>query len=42
MKILETKILIYNSSKTTEIYTHITKKGLSRIQSPLDDINLED
>ena len=24
------------------VNTHITKKGLSRIQSPLDDINLED
>ena len=36
------KILGHNSSKTTEIYTHITMKGLSRIQNPLDDINLED
>ena len=36
------QILGHNSSKTTEIYTHITKKGLSNIQSPLDDIDLED
>ena len=36
------KILGHNSSKTTEIYTHITKKGLSNIQSPLDDIDLGD
>ena len=36
------KILGHNSSKTTEIYTHITKKGLSNIHSPLDDIDLKD
>ena len=38
------KILGHNSSKTTEIYTHITKRGLSKIKSPLDnlDIDIED
>ena len=36
------KILGHKSSKTTEIYTHITKKGLSKIKSPLDNLNIED
>ena len=27
--------------KTTEIYTHITKKGISRITSPLDNLDIE-
>ena len=36
------KILGHNSSKTTEIYTHITSVGMNKIKSPLDDINLED
>jgi site-specific recombinase XerD len=26
------------STKTTEIYTHITKKGWEKIQSPLDNL----
>jgi len=34
------ELLGHNSSKTTEIYTHITKKGLNGIQSPLENINL--
>ena len=34
-------LLGHNSSKTTEIYTHITTKGLDRLVSPLDKINLE-
>jgi site-specific recombinase XerD len=29
-------LLGHNSSKTTEIYTHITTKGLDRLISPLD------
>ncbi len=44
MKTLEMKILVYYSVQTTEIYTHITKRGLSKIKSPLDnlDIDIED
>lgn len=32
------KLLGHNSIKTTEIYTHISKKDISRIKSPLDQI----
>ena len=35
------KLLGHKSSKTTEIYTHITKKGMGRITSPLDNLDLE-
>jgi len=35
------KILGHNSSKTTEIYTHVTSVGLNKIKNPLDDINFE-
>ncbi len=34
------ELLRHNSSKTTEIYAHITKKGLSGIHSPLDSLKL--
>ena len=34
------ELLGHESSKTTEIYTHITKKGWDKIKSPLDDLNL--
>jgi hypothetical protein len=30
----------HESSKTTEIYTQITKNGLQKIKSPLDDLDL--
>ena len=30
------ELLGYKSSKTTEIYTHVSNKGLSQIKSPLD------
>ncbi len=33
-------LLGHESSKTTEIYTHITSKGLQKIKSPLDGLNL--
>jgi integrase/recombinase XerD len=33
-------LLGHNSAKTTEIYTHITKKGLEKIISPLDNLDL--
>ena len=32
------ELLGHESSKTTEIYTHVTQKNLSRIISPLDTI----
>jgi len=35
------KLLGHKSSKTTEIYTHITKKGMGRITSPLDNLDIE-
>lgn len=34
------ELLGHESSKTTEIYTHITKKGMDKIKSPLDDLEL--
>ncbi|MGQ1911203.1 tyrosine-type recombinase/integrase [Marinifilum sp. RC60d5] len=33
-------LLGHNSSKTTEIYTHVSNKNLRLIKSPLDDITL--
>lgn len=30
------ELLGHKSSKTTEIYTHVSNKSLSKIQSPLD------
>ena len=30
------ELLGYKSSKTTEIYTHVSNKDLSQIKSPLD------
>ncbi len=35
------KLLGHSSSKTTEIYTHITKKGMSKIVSPLDTLDID-
>ena len=34
------ELLGHESSKTTEIYTHITIKGWDKIKSPLDDLDL--
>lgn len=34
------ELLGHSSSKTTEIYTHITKRGVDKIISPLDNLNL--
>lgn len=31
-------LLGHSSSKTTEIYTHITTKGFENLKSPLDDM----
>jgi integrase/recombinase XerD len=33
-------LLGHQSSKTTEIYTHITKKGMENIKSPLDNLDI--
>ncbi|MFC1898195.1 tyrosine-type recombinase/integrase [Candidatus Cloacimonadota bacterium] len=35
------KILGHKNSKTTEIYTHITKIGRDKIKSPLDSLTIE-
>lgn len=32
------ELLGHRSSKTTEIYTHVSKKSLAKIKSPLDHI----
>jgi site-specific recombinase XerD len=34
-------LLGHQSSKTTEIYTHITKRGLDKITSPLDNLDID-
>ena len=36
------QLLGHNSSKTTEIYTHITKKGMDKIKSPLDNLEIHE
>jgi integrase/recombinase XerD len=33
-------LLGHSSSKTTEIYTHITTKGFDQIKSPIDDFDI--
>ena len=35
------KLLGHYSSKTTEIYTHVTETNLTSVISPLDSINIE-
>ncbi|MBM3455619.1 MAG: hypothetical protein FJX80_10780 [Bacteroidetes bacterium] len=32
------ELLGHSSSKTTEIYTHVTTKSLQQIRSPFDDL----
>ena len=34
------ELLGFENSKTTEIYTHITKKGMRNIKSPLDGLDI--
>ena len=31
------ELLGHNGSKTTEIYTHVSKKAIDRIRNPIDD-----
>jgi len=33
-------LLGHESSKTTEIYTHITTKGFNQIKSPLENLDI--
>ncbi|MBK9149240.1 MAG: tyrosine-type recombinase/integrase [Flavobacteriales bacterium] len=33
-------LLGHGSSKTTEIYTHVSTKAIGKIRSPLDDLGL--
>ncbi|MFN3760733.1 MAG: tyrosine-type recombinase/integrase [Algoriphagus aquaeductus] len=35
-------LLGHESSKTTEVYTHVTTKGFDQIKSPLDQLDLDD
>ncbi len=35
------ELLGHNSSKTTEIYTHVSQRALKKIQSPLDTIGTD-
>jgi integrase/recombinase XerD len=32
------ELLGHNSSKTTEIYTHVSAKNIQQIKSPFDDL----
>jgi len=32
------ELLVHKSSKTTEIYTHVSQKSLQNIKSPFDDL----
>ena len=34
-------LLRHRSSKTTEIYTHVTKKGFEDLKSPFDSLKFE-
>ena len=31
------ELLGHNSSKTTEIYTHVSKRAIDKIKNPMDD-----
>jgi len=42
IEIGEKEILGYKSSKTTEIYTHVSKASLTNIKNPLDSIFREE
>jgi site-specific recombinase XerD len=36
------ELLGHKSSKTTEVYTHVSIKGIGKIKSPLDALNLRE
>jgi len=42
IEIWKNEILGYKSSKTTEIYTHVSKASLTSIKNPLDSIFKEE
>jgi site-specific recombinase XerD len=33
-------LLGHSSSRTTEIYAHVTRKGIEKIRSPLDNLDI--
>jgi site-specific recombinase XerD len=35
------ELLGHASTKTTEIYTHVSKRNIARIRSPLDDLDVD-
>lgn len=39
--LFDQEILGHQSSKTTEIYTHVSTKNIGKIKSPLDNLNLK-
>jgi len=36
------KLLGHKSSKTTEVYTHVSNKELSKIKNPLDSLQIKE
>jgi uncharacterized protein YueI len=36
--VMVSKLMGHNSSKTTEIYTHVSTKNIQQIKSPFDDL----
>jgi site-specific recombinase XerD len=36
------ELLGHKSSKTTEIYTHVSTKDIGKIKSPLDSLNIKE
>jgi integrase len=36
-----TKILGHKSSKTTEIYTHVSSKQIANIKTPFDELEID-
>jgi hypothetical protein len=38
--VYEKEVLGHKSSKTTEIYTHVSNKDIGKIKSPLDNLQI--